>query len=59
MENIINQHPDVRIELDYFKRMNEHYTLQAGNSSNLVKNQPSLTLIPAHLKGNILHDFFV
>jgi hypothetical protein len=40
MENIINQHPDVRIELDYFKRMNEHYTLQAGNSSNLVKNQP-------------------
>jgi hypothetical protein len=39
MENIINQHPDVRIELDYFKRMNEHYTLQAGNSSNLVKNQ--------------------
>ena len=47
MENIINQHPDVRIELDYFKRMNEHYTLQAGNSSNLVKNQPDNILYMA------------
>lgn len=47
MESIINQHPDLRIELDYFKRINEHYTLQAGNSSNLVKNQPDNILYMA------------
>lgn len=40
MQNIINSNPDLRTELDYFKRMNEHFTLQAGNSSDLVKNQP-------------------
>ena len=47
MESIINQHPDLRIELDYFKRINGHYTLQAGNSSNLVKNQPDNILYMA------------
>jgi hypothetical protein len=47
MESIINQHPDLRIELDYFKRINEHYTLQTGNSSNLVKNQPDNILYMA------------
>lgn len=47
MESIINQHPDLRLELDYFKRINGHYTLQAGNSSNLVKNQPDNILYMA------------
>jgi len=47
MQNIINSNPDLRIELDYFKRMNEHFTLQAGNSSDLVKNQPDNILYMA------------
>jgi len=40
MENIINNYSDLRIELDYFRRINGHYTLQAGKSSGLVESQP-------------------
>ena len=47
MQKIIDQYPNLRIELDYFKRMNEHFTLQAGNSSDLVKNQPDNILYMA------------
>lgn len=47
MENILHKFPDLRTELDYFKRMNEHFTLQAGSSSDLVKNQPDNILYMA------------
>jgi hypothetical protein len=47
MQNIINSNPDLRTELDYFKRMNEHFTLQAGAASDLVKNQPDNILYMA------------
>ena len=56
MESIINQHPDLRIELDYFKRINEHYTLQAGNSSNLVKNQPD-SIIYMAMSASLAMDY--
>lgn len=47
MQNIIDNNPDLRTELDYFRRMNENFTLQAGNSSALVKNQPDNILYMA------------
>ena len=47
MQNIMDSYSDLRIELDYFKRMNEHFTLQAGNASDLVKNQPDHILYMA------------
>lgn len=47
MENILNSHPDLKEELDYFRRLNGHYTLQAGKSSGLVESQPDDNLYMA------------
>ena len=47
MLNVINNNPDLRVELDYFKRLNEHFTLRTGNSSDLVKKQPDNILYMA------------
>ncbi|MFM8362599.1 MAG: AIPR family protein [Haliscomenobacter sp.] len=46
MDTIFNS-PQLRIELDYFKRRNEHFTLQAGKSSDRVGNQPDQILYMA------------
>ncbi len=47
MQNIIVKYPELRIELDYFRRMNEKFTIQAGKSSGLIKNQPDNILYMA------------
>jgi hypothetical protein len=47
MENIIKEYPDLQVELAYFKRINEQFTLQAGNATNLVANQPDNILYMA------------
>lgn len=47
MEKIIEHNPKLRVELDYFKRMNEHFTIQAGDSSAQVKDLPDNILYMA------------